>query len=514
MKKHFCALFLLTAVMTTVLCACGDSKPSTGGSVDANSSRANTNEMIVGIAQDLGSSLDPYQMTAAGTREILFNVFEGLYKPDSDGNFVPTLAETHSVSEDGLIYTFPLKSGIKYHNGDIMTPQDIVYSFETCAATTVDSSLGVALSNIVSVTAGESEVTITLAAPNSDFIAYAASVYIVPAGYKEQASAPVGTGPFRFVSRSVQDKVVLERFEEYHGTAAKLSRVTCKIYEDSTAMMTALEGGSIDMVAHLTTAQVGALDPARFTVLEGTMNLVQALYLNHAATPFQDVRVRRALCHAVDVDELLSLTADGHGTKLGSSMYPAFGKYFDDSLTGYYATDIEKAKSLLADAGYPDGFDMTITVPSNYTPHVDAAQVLVQQLARAGIRATLKEVEWNTWLSDVYQGKNFTATVVGFDASNLTANAMLQRWTSSSSKNMISFSDKTYDALIAKANEITDDAERTDLFLQAERILTEQAANVYLQDLADMVAISSQLTGYRFYPLYVMDFSTISYVNS
>ena len=511
MKKHPIALLLLAAAMATALCACGGPKSNGSGSDDANTSRADSNELAVGIAQDLGDSLDPYQMTAAGTREILFNVYEGLYKPTSSGDFVPAVAEECVVSDDGLTYTFTLRDGVLFHNGTAVEAADVVYSFNTCAATPIDTSLAAALSDVAAVTAeDEKTVSVTLNSPNSDFLAYVTSVYIVPDDYTEQATAPVGTGPFRYVSRSVQENVVLEKFSDYWGEGAKVDRVTLKIYEDSTTLMTALNSGAVDLVMHLTVAQTQNLSD-QYTVLEGTMNLVQALYLNNAEKPFDDVRVRQALCYAVDVDSILELTADGHGTKLGSSMYPAFTKYFDDSLTDYYSYDPEKAKTLLAEAGYPNGFAMTITVPSNYTPHVDVAQVLVEQLAAVGITAQLQEVEWNTWLQDVYQNRKFQSTVVGFDASTLTANAMLQRWMSDSDKNMINFSDAQYDQVMSEANATTDDADRTALYLQAEKILTEQAANVYLQDLADMVAIHKNLTGFQFYPLYVLDLSGISW---
>ena len=511
MKKHPIALLLLAAAMATALCACGGPKSNGSGSDDANTSRADSNELAVGIAQDLGDSLDPYQMTAAGTREILFNVYEGLYKPTSSGDFVPAVAEECVVSDDGLTYTFTLRDGVLFHNGTAVEAADVVYSFNTCAATTIDTSLAAALSDVAAVTAeDEKTVSVTLNSPNSDFLAYVTSVYIVPDDYTEQAAAPVGTGPFRYVSRSVQENVVLEKFSDYWGEGAKVDRVTLKIYEDSTTLMTALNSGAVDLVMHLTVAQTQNLSD-QYTVLEGTMNLVQALYLNNAEKPFDDVRVRQALCYAVDVDSILELTADGHGTKLGSSMYPAFTKYFDDSLTDYYSYDPEKAKTLLAEAGYPNGFTMTITVPSNYTPHVDVAQVLVEQLAAVGITAQLQEVEWNTWLQDVYQNRKFQSTVVGFDASTLTANAMLQRWMSNSDKNMINFSNAQYDQVMSEANATTDDADRTALYLQAEKILPEQAANVYLQDLADMVAIHKNLTGFQFYPLYVLDLSGISW---
>ena len=511
MKKRTIALLLSSALMVMALSACGGQKPENSGSDDANSSRADSNEIAVGIAQDLGDSLDPYQMTAAGTREILFNVFEGLYKPNSDGDFVPAVAENYTVSDDGLTYTFTLRDGVQFHNGTAVDAQDVVYSFNTCAANSVDSSLMAALSNVASVEAtDENAVTVTLKSADSDFLAYVASVYIVPDDYTDQKTAPVGTGPFKFVSRSVQENVILEKFGDYWGEGAKVDRVVCKIYEDATALVTALNAGSVDIVAHLSSDQIAGLS-GDYDVLEGTMNLVQALYLNNAVEPFNDVRVRQALCYAVNVDDILALTADGHGTKLGSSMYPAFAKYFDDSLTDYYTYDPDKAKELLTEAGYGDGFTMTITVPGNYTPHVNTAQVIAEQLSAVGITAKVQEVEWNSWLQDVYTNREFETTVIGFDASNLTANALLQRWVSDSDKNMIGFSDSQYDQLIAAANATTDDAERTSLYKEAERVLTEQAANVYLQDLADFVAVNKNLTGYEFYPLYVMDLANVAY---
>lgn len=239
------------------------------------------------------------------------------------------------------------------------------------------------------------------------------------------------------------------------------------------------------------------------------MNLVQAMYLNNAVAPFDDIRVRQALCYAVDVDAMMALTADGHGTKVGSSMYPAFGKYFDASLANAYPHDPEKARELLTQAGYPDGFSFTVKVPSNYQPHVDSAVVLVEQLKQVGIRAEIQLVDWNTWLEEVYAGRNFQATVVGFDASVLSPTALLGRWVSTSSKNMIGFSDETYDLTYEKALETVDDEAQTALFKRCLEILSENAANVYTQDLADFVAVHPRLKGFEFYPLYVMDMSKL-----
>lgn len=517
LKKRILALFLAGILLATVLCGCGDKKQTVDPGSDETSSSGepvNGGEIVIGISQDLGDSLDPYQMTAAGTREVLFNVYEGLVKPNKDGEFIPAVAaELPAISEDGLVYTFPLRENVKFHNGAVVTAEDVVASFQTCAATTVDTALAAALSAVkeVKVLDGKS-IQLTLSEPNGDLLSYVSSVYITPKDYAEQTTNPVGTGPFKFVSRSVQDNVVLEKFGEYWGEGAYLDKLTYKIYEDATALMTALSAGSLDMAVHLTVDQVNSLTSGEYKTVEGTMNLVQALYLNNAEKPFDNVKVRQALSYAVDVDELLAITADGHGTKIGTSIYPAFGKYFDESLASYYSYDPEKAKTLLSEAGYPNGFTMTITVPGNYIPHVNTAEVLVEQLARVGITAKLDQVEWETWLGSVYNDRNFQSTVIGFDAVSLTAGALLNRWVSTNGKNMINYKNPDYDALIARAEASRDEAERTELYKKAAALLTETAANVYIQDMADFVVMKKNLDGYVFYPLYVMDMSTVHYV--
>ncbi len=512
MKKRFLAVFLAAVLLACSLCGCNGATTKDPAPSDETTipSRADSNEIVVGIAQDLDDSLDPYQMSAAGTREVMFNVYEGLVKPDAEGNYICAVASALEVSEDGLVYTFSLRDNVVFHNGAPCTTEDILYSFETCAATSVTSALVTALSGIADIRGDGTQVVITLQQANPDFLSYVSSVYIVPKDYENRSSAPVGTGPFRFVSRSVQENVILEKHEAYYGTPARLSRVTYKIFEDITALFTALEGGSLDLAAHLSTDQVNNLTNG-YQVLEGTMNLVQAIYLNHKVAPFDNEKVRQALCYAVDVDQLLQLTAEGHGTKLGSSMYPAFGKYFDPTLADAYPHDVEKAKQLLKEAGYADGFSFTITVPSNYQPHVDAAVVLVEQLKAVGITAGIKQVEWATWVSDTYGNRNFEATVCGFDASTLNASALLARWVSDNGKNMINYNNPEYDRVFAEAGSTSDQEKQTELYKQCLQILSDTAANVYLQDLADFVAIHPALEGFRFYPLYVIDMACIGY---
>lgn len=512
MKKKRLALLLLVSLLGAVLTGCGDGSaakaPENGPQSGSTDAQPQANEITVGIAQDLDDSLDPHLAVAAGTKEVMFNVFEGLMKPTSTGDLTPAIAEDYTVSEDHMTYTFTLRDGVKFHNGDAVTAEDVVYSISRCADTTDGTPLVEAFSIIQSVESpDERTVVITLKEPSNEFISYMTTA-ILPADYDQQDTSPVGTGPFRFVSRAAQDSIVLEKFQDYWGTPAYLDKVTFKIIENADSLMMSLQSGAIDLCAHLTSTQVAQLGDG-FEVEEGTMNLVQALYLNNAEKPFDDVRVRQALCYAVDKQQILDLAFDGYGSPIGSSMYPAFGKYFDQSLTNYYSCDVEKARELLTQAGYPDGFSMTITVPSNYKPHMDTAEVLVQQLAAIGVTAAIEPIEWESWVSDVYVGRQFQSTVVGVDASNMTARALLERFTSDYGKNFINYSDPAYDQLFTQALATYDDAAQTEIYKQMERNLTENAANVYIQDLADLVAVRKGLEGLTFYPIYVLDLAPV-----
>jgi peptide/nickel transport system substrate-binding protein len=142
---------------------------------------------------------------------------------------------------------------------------------------------------------------------------------------------------------------------------------------------------------------------------------------------------------------------------------------------------------------------------------VDTATVLVEQLKKVGVTAKIKEVKWNTWLNDVYGKKKYEATVIGFDAANLSAPALLDRYRSDAPNNMFNYNNKEYDETYAKAAAATDDAEATALYKDCEKILADTAANVYLMDLPLFVAVRTGLEGYEFYPLYVQDFSTLKW---
>ena len=193
MRKRIWTLMLALALLSTVLCGCGDGKGQ-----DTPEARAAEGALNVGIAQDLDDSLDPHKTVKAGTREIMFNVFEGLVKPTTDGDLAPAIAERYEISPDGTTYTFTLREGVKFHNGEPVQMKDVLYSIRRCADDTEGEPLVPAFSAISDLSADGNVLTITLAEPNNEFLSYLTTA-ILPEGYDGQDTAPIGTGPFKFV---------------------------------------------------------------------------------------------------------------------------------------------------------------------------------------------------------------------------------------------------------------------------------------------------------------------------
>lgn len=499
MKKYF--YLLLAIVISTALFACQ------GGSDDNKTEERDS--IVVGIQQDL-DSLDPYQATAAGTREVMFNVFEGLVKPDENGNLIPAVASDYKVSEDGSVYTFTLREGVKFHNGDVVTAEDVKYSIEYNAGKIEGSELIVsAFSLIDSVNIVDpSTVEIVLSEPDTEFIGFM-TVAIVPMDYDNQAKSPVGTGPFKFVSYATGESLVIERFDDYWGDKPELKTVTFKIITSAATAVMELQAGSIDIYPYMTMDEVDQLGED-INVIYGNTNLVQGIFINNSFGPFQNEKVRQALCYAVNRQEILDMVAGGHGTIIGSILYPGFGKYYNANTENMYLYNVDTAKELLKEAGYEDGFSFTIKVPANYQFHLDTALVVKEQLKNVGVTMEIEKIEWSTWLEDVYKNKEYEATIIGFD-SNMAPKDMARRYVSNNSKNMVFFENEEYDALYERAVATTDEDEKIECYKKMQTIVAEHAGSIFIQDPAKIVAVSKDVEGYVFYPVYVLDMSKIKF---
>ncbi len=467
--------------------------------------------IVVGIQQDV-DSLDPHKATAAGTKEILFNIFEGLVKPDENGDLMKALASDYTISEDGLVYTFTLREGVKFHNGNTVTAEDVKYSLERASGLLDGTPLISSLSVLTSVQIlDEKTVQVTVGSANTELI-YSFVAAIIPAGSgEEESGTPIGTGPFSYVSYKPQEGIVVARNQDYWQAGLPyLDEVNFKIVNSPDTALLELKGGSIQIYPYLTDSQANELKDS-FQILSAPSDVVQALFLNNAAEPLQDVRIRQAICYALDLDMVNAFVAGGGATLVSSAMLPTLHTYYVD-LTDTYGTgaNIQKAQELMTDAGYPDGFDLEITVPSNYEYHMQTAEVVAEQLKAAGINATINPVEWSSWLSDCYTDRNYQSTISGI-TSDMTPGYLTNRFQTESKKNFVNFASAAYDEAYQAAAAALDPAEKAELYKQVQKILCDEAGSAFIQVPPITIAMDPKLAGYKFYPVYVQDMSTVYY---
>ena len=519
MKKRHLLLGVMVLLVSVALSACGGDKNAGGTSAGETKQEASAEEtsntlsegtpvpggsVVFGMTQDL-ASLDPHPETDAGTRDVVFNLYEGLVKPASDGSLVPAVASDYTISDDAKTFTFTLRDGITFHDGTPVTVEDVKYSIDRYAEIQGESSAFSMLSDVV--IKDDKTIEVLLKEGDSEFITELA-LAVIPASNDDPAGNPIGTGPFKFVSYTPGQNLILEKYDGYWQKGLPyLDRVEFKFTPDVDTAFMELQAGTIDILKYLTTAQAQSLS-SEYNLVEGSMNLVHGMYLNSGYEPLSNAKVRQPLCYAVDRDAINNFLFGGKSRIIGSNMIPNMTKYYEPQAESVYTYDVAKAKELLAEAGYPDGFDLEITVPSSYSQHVDTAQIIADELSQAGVRTTIKQVEWSTWLEEVYKNGQFQATVIGFDGT-LAPGKMLQRYVSDDSKNFMHYSNAEFDRAFKEAYEAVDDAEKTAKYKEAQMILAQDAAAVYIEDPANLVAVNKKFAGYTFYPTSAEDMSLL-----
>ncbi|MDR0583133.1 MAG: ABC transporter substrate-binding protein [Treponema sp.] len=458
-------------------------------------------------------TLDPlHPSNTADGRSILFNVFEGLIKPDTEGRLQPCIAESWSIEQDGLVYNFRLRKGVRFHDGSLLNPADVQFTLETAVAAGFAG-----FTDIEKVETTEDTVTVTLKNPDPEFLPYI-TIGVVKADNPDREKNAIGTGPYYIESYTVQQSLVLRKFDGYwqglspEGGRPRLDKVTIVFLADSDALFLGLQGESIDG-ASITGSLTRQLDPRRFDIVPGYSASVQVFALNNEVPPLDDIRVRQAINYAVDIQEIIDAAFFGQGKPSGSPLIPGLAAYYEASLADPYPLDLERARSLLAEAGYGEGrqkLSLEITVPSNYVMHIDTAQVIVAQLEKIGINAVIKLVDWATWLSDVYRNREYQSTIISLDANNVSPRSFLSRYRSDSGSNFINFRSADFDRVYNAALSETDEAERIGLFREAQRIISANAASVYIQDIFYFKAFrGGTYGGVLNYPLYVIDFASM-----
>jgi peptide/nickel transport system substrate-binding protein len=424
--------------------------------------------------------LDPTAGAAAAIREVTYaNIFEGLTRIDQSGIVQPALARSWTISDDGLTYAFELAPGAVFHNGVPLTAEHVVFSFERAMAEDSVNAQKQLFEPIAAVVAKDADtVEITLRRPTGHFLfnlGWGDMVIVEPSSAETNKTAPVGTGPFRFARWVTGDRVEIVRNPDYWGEAPALASATFKFIPDPAAATSAMLAGYIDAFPNFPAPEAllqFESNPA-YQVVIGSTEGETILAINNAKAPFDDIRVRRALAHAIDRQAVIDGAMFGYGTPIGSHFAPHHPAYVD--LTGRYPYDPEEARALLAEAGV-DGLELTLKLPPpSYARR--GGEIIQAQLAAVGIEAAIIPMEWAEWLEQVFRGKDFDLTIVSHtEPMDIDIYARDDYY--------FGYDNPAFDAVIAALAATDDPAERTALFGEAQTILAEDSVNVFLFQLA------------------------------
>jgi peptide/nickel transport system substrate-binding protein len=455
--------------------------------------------------------LDPTSAAAQAIDSVVYtNIFEGLTRFMGDGSVVPGLAKSWEISEDGKTYTFMLQSGVMFHDGTTMDAEDVKFSLDRARAEDSANAQKALFAGIEDVAVVDPlTVRITLKEPNGNFLfnlAWGDAVIVAPESIENIKTNPVGTGAFKFANWVQGDRIDVMRNPDYWGEAPALEKATFKFISDPTAAFAAMMAEDIDAFSGFPAPEnlpQFAADP-RFQVLVGSTEGETILSTNNKMPPFDNVKVRQAVAHAIDRQAIIDGAMFGYGTPIGTHFAPHHPDYVD--LTGQSAFDPEKSKALLAEAGFADGFETTLHLPPpSYARR--GGEIIAAQLAQVGIKAEIINVEWAQWLETVFRGKNFGLTIVSHtEPMDIGIYARPEYY--------FQYDNPAFQDLMTTLNSTTDPARRSELLGQAQRIIADDYVNGYLFQLAALSVAKAGVQGlWENAPTAAIDLTAISWAN-
>ena len=421
--------------------------------------------------------LDPTQGAAQAIKEVTYgNIFEGLVALDRSGKIVPKLAESWSVSADALTYTFKLRAGVKYHDGAELTSADVKFSFDRAVAPDSKNATKKVFAPIASIeTPDPLTVKITLKEVSANFLfglSYGDASILSPGSAKDASTKPVGTGAYKYVDWSRGNRLQFTRNDGWWGPKPAIKDVIYRFISDPQAQLAAIQAGDCDALTNFGASEsieVLKKDP-KLKVAVGNTEGETILAMNNAKAPFSDLRVRKAIAHAIDRKTVIDGAMNGAATPIGSHFSPNHPAYVD--LTGAVPYDPAKAKALLKEAGFPNGFSTTLKLPPpSYARR--SGEIVAAMLGEVGIKVSIEPIEFPQWLERVYRNKEY-------DLSIIAHTEPLDIEIYSRPDYYFQYNGAELQKLVKAAESTADEAARNDLYRKAQKQIVDDQVNVYL----------------------------------
>ncbi|MER9002819.1 MULTISPECIES: ABC transporter substrate-binding protein [unclassified Mesorhizobium] len=466
-------------------------------------------DLVIGIPLE-PPHLDPTAGAAAAIDEVLYaNVFEGLTRIGPNGEVLPDLAESWAISDDGKVYTFKLRTGVKFQDGSDFDAGDVKFSLDRARA---DNSVNAQKALFAAIDTVEvvdpTTVKVTLKNPQGSFLynlGWGDAVIVAPESADTNKEKPIGTGPFKFQSWAKGSSITLVKSDTYWGAPVFLDKAEFRIVPDAAAAVPALLSGDIQAFPFFDPDSVAQVkDDPRFKVVIGSTEGETILAINNKKPPFDKLEVRQAIAFALDRKAIIDGASAGLGVPIGSHMSPASKAYVD--LTGLYPHNVDKAKELLKQAGFENGIKATLKLPPPSYARL-GGEIIASQLRDVGIDLEIIPVEWAQWLDQVFTKKDYDLTIVSHTEPNDIDIYSRKDY-------YFNYDNPAFDKIIAELNLTSDDAKRNTRLGEAQKILADDAVVGFLYELPKVGVWDAKLQGlWENAPIQANDLTKVKWAN-